>query len=163
LFGRGKPIQEYFGNIRYHSLLDYYQDAYERSKKFEKMQISQRVVDTAHAFAGRFLKQEGSGWVAVDDLVARDKVSHAFRTRRANNSVSISIEQTKSSAVKRLLETSPTMSYFKTYNSSESNDPSTVTDTENEPDSSSCTEDECDSIGGKRARIWESTFHEIET
>ena len=89
LFGRGKPIQEHFGNIRYHTLLDYYQDAYERARKFEKMQISKRVVDTVHAFDGQFLRQEGSGWIAVDDTSARDKVSHAqksadskFRDRR---------------------------------------------------------------------------------
>eukprot|EP00339_Tiarina_fusa_P026309 CAMPEP_0117083640 /NCGR_PEP_ID=MMETSP0472-20121206/58883_1 /TAXON_ID=693140 ORGANISM="Tiarina fusus, Strain LIS" /NCGR_SAMPLE_ID=MMETSP0472 /ASSEMBLY_ACC=CAM_ASM_000603 /LENGTH=579 /DNA_ID=CAMNT_0004812337 /DNA_START=121 /DNA_END=1861 /DNA_ORIENTATION=+ len=168
LFGRGKPIQEHFGNIRYHSLLDYYQNAYERSKKFEKMQISQRVVDTVHAFVGRFLKQEGSGWVEVDDLVARDKVSHAFRTRRANHSSSSSTPSeptttTKSSATMRLLTPSSSLSSNREVTVCRTVDPSTVTDTENDHDSSSCTEDECDSIGGKRARLWESTFHEIET
>lgn len=82
LSGRGKPIQEHFGNLRFHALLDYYQQAYERSKKFDKMEIAQRILQTVHDYSGRFLKQEGAGWSVVDDLVAREKVSHAFRTRR---------------------------------------------------------------------------------
>jgi hypothetical protein len=82
LVGRGKPIQEHFGNMRYHVLLDHYHGAYENAKKFEKMQVAQTVVDLVHGYQGRFLKQEGAGWVEVDSMVARDKVSHAFRTRR---------------------------------------------------------------------------------
>jgi hypothetical protein len=92
LLGRGKPIQEHFGNLRYHILLDHYQDAYEGAKKFEKMQIAQRIVSLVHEYNGRFLRQEGAGWCEVDDSAARDKVSHAFRTRRAtqlgNSSIS---------------------------------------------------------------------------
>lgn len=87
LLGRGKPIQEHFGNLRYHVLLDHYQQQYEGSKKFEKMQVSQTIVDLVHHYKGRFLKQEGAcGWSEVDPLVARDKVSHAFRTRRTSSS-----------------------------------------------------------------------------
>ncbi|CAJ1958684.1 unnamed protein product [Cylindrotheca closterium] len=83
LFGRGKPIQEHYGNLRYHSLLDNYQSEYEQAKKFDKMEIAQKTVDQVHSYAGRFLKQEGAVWIAVDDSVAREKVSHAFRTRRS--------------------------------------------------------------------------------
>jgi hypothetical protein len=82
LLGRGKPIQEHFGNMRYYVLLDHYQRAYETAKKFEKMEVAQTVVDLVHNSHGRFLKQDGAGWVEVDAMVARDKVSHAFRTRR---------------------------------------------------------------------------------
>ncbi|KAL3912165.1 MAG: hypothetical protein SGILL_006992 [Bacillariaceae sp.] len=85
LLGRGKPIQEHFGNLRYHVLLDHYQQAYESAKKFEKMQVAQKVVDLVHEYSGRFLKQEGAGWIEVEELVAREKVSHAFRTRRTSN------------------------------------------------------------------------------
>jgi hypothetical protein len=83
LFGRGKPIQEHFGNLRYHALLDHYQPAYEQAKKFDKMNIAKRTVDQVHEYSGRFLKQEGAGWIVVDDNIAREKVSHAFRTRRS--------------------------------------------------------------------------------
>jgi hypothetical protein len=82
LLGRGKPIQEHFGNLRYHVLLDHYQQAYETAKKFEKMQVAQKVVAIVHDYSGRFLKQEGAGWIEVEETVAREKVSHAFRTRR---------------------------------------------------------------------------------
>lgn len=83
LFGRGKPIQGHFGNLRYHALLDHYQHAYEQAKKFDKMDIAKATVDQVHEYFGRFLKQEAAGWIEVDDNVARDKVSHAFRTRRS--------------------------------------------------------------------------------
>lgn len=83
LFGRGKPIQEHYGNLRYHALLDSYQSAYEEAKKFDKMEIAQKTVDQVHIYSGRFLKQEGAVWSAVEDSVAREKVSHAFRTRRS--------------------------------------------------------------------------------
>lgn len=33
-------------------------------------------------YGGRFLRQEGAGWVEVDEIVAREKTAHAFRTRR---------------------------------------------------------------------------------
>ena len=246
LFGRGKPIQEHFGNIRYHSLLDYYQDAYERAKKFEKMQISKRVVDTVHAFEGRFLKQEGSGWAAVNDTVARDKVSHAFRTRRASTANNVAASSTARSSPppndvpvlspspppmssiggavdttsangnaavtsrnvdgKRLLEdtlppspaTTATMTTNLTkmstllstsetdhdflnaplfsgvvddnlhlQNADIGNQLSLVSDTENDDFNHLHNSDEELSIGGegggKRARLWQSTFHDIET
>ncbi|KAG7344813.1 hypothetical protein IV203_032344 [Nitzschia inconspicua] len=84
LLGRGKPIQEHFGNLRYHVLMDYYQKAYEDAKKFEKMLVAQTIVDLVHKYKGRFLRQEGAGWIEVEPIVARDKVSHAFRTRRTS-------------------------------------------------------------------------------
>ncbi|KAL3925547.1 MAG: hypothetical protein SGARI_005823 [Bacillariaceae sp.] len=52
LLGRGKPIQEHFGNLRYHVLLDHYQQAYEDAKKFEKMQVAQKVVDIVREYNG---------------------------------------------------------------------------------------------------------------
>jgi hypothetical protein len=87
LFGRGKPIQEHPGNLRYHYILDMYQESYECAKKFQKMEISETVVQSVQKYHGRFLKQDGAGWVMVDDITARDKVSHAFRTRRGTSSL----------------------------------------------------------------------------
>jgi hypothetical protein len=87
LLGRGKPIQEHIGNLRYHALLCNKQSAYEAARKFDKMEIAKQIVDEVHSYSGRFLKQEGAGWTIVDDTVARGKVSHAFRTRRAAGKV----------------------------------------------------------------------------
>ncbi len=72
----------HFGNMRYQSVLDYYQDAYERAIKFQKRNISQRILEMVAEYGGRFLRQEGAGWIQVNESVARDKVAHAFRTRR---------------------------------------------------------------------------------
>lgn len=81
------PLSYSFNNViydcRYHTLLDTNQSAYENAKKFDKMGIAKQTVDQCHEYGGRFLKQEGAGWIEVADSVARDKVSHAFRTRRA--------------------------------------------------------------------------------
>mmetsp|Transcript_47985 Transcript_47985/g.138181 ORF Transcript_47985/g.138181 Transcript_47985/m.138181 type:complete len:542 (-) Transcript_47985:51-1676(-) len=83
LLGRGKPIQEHIGNLRYLALLDTYQYEYQILKKFEKQALCDRIVDMVEGYGGRFLKQEYAGWVRVDHVVARDKVAHALRTRIA--------------------------------------------------------------------------------
>jgi hypothetical protein len=65
-------------------LLEHYHVAYEDAKKFQKKQLAKSIVAIVHEHGGRFLKQDaaGAGWVEVDDSVAWDKVSHAFRTMR---------------------------------------------------------------------------------
>ena len=40
------------------------------------------IVDSIKKYAGRFLKDEETRWVEVDDEAARLKVSHLFRSRR---------------------------------------------------------------------------------
>ena len=111
LLGRGKPVQgrtdtgtvtqegttsllfyflrflsfvDHFGNIRYLALLDHFQDAYDRSLKFQMMKICETILGIVAEYGGRFLKQEGAGWVEVDAATAREKVGHGFRTRRAS-------------------------------------------------------------------------------
>jgi hypothetical protein len=74
LFGRGKPIQEHPGNVRYHYILDLYQAKYEEAKKFQKMEVSNLVLQVIAKQNGRFLKQDGAGWVEVDQDQAREKV-----------------------------------------------------------------------------------------
>jgi hypothetical protein len=83
LFGRGKPIQESPGNLKYHILLAYHAPHYEAAKKFDKMEIARQVVDYVQSYGGRFLRPDHAGWVPVDDPTAREKVSHGFRTRRS--------------------------------------------------------------------------------
>ena len=100
LYGRGKPIQDHVGNLRYHALLEYYHSSYEGAKKFQKKDLANRIVSIVHGYGGRFLKQDihGAGWVEVDETVASEKVSHAFRTRRTAAAASVNSKASMSSA-----------------------------------------------------------------
>lgn len=82
LFGRGKPFREHIGNLRLFNLLDDNLERYEKLRLKEKSTLIAEMVDTIRAEGGRFLiKQDGGLWTEVDDKQAREKVSHAFRTR----------------------------------------------------------------------------------
>jgi hypothetical protein len=82
LYGRDKSIQEHSGNIRYLNLIAKFWDRYEGAKKIEKKSITEEMLEVVKASGGRFLKMDDSGWVEVSDVVARGKVSNAFRDRR---------------------------------------------------------------------------------
>jgi hypothetical protein len=83
LFGRGKPIQERPGNVRFREMLDKHMTKYDRGEKGDKVAISAHIVCMLKEEGGRFLKDlEDGGWVEVDEATARAKVSNAFRTRR---------------------------------------------------------------------------------
>jgi hypothetical protein len=82
LFGRGKPFREHIGNLRLFNLLDENLDIYESRSLKEKSAVIAEMVTSIHSEGGRFLiKQDGLCWMEVDDKQAREKVSHAFRTR----------------------------------------------------------------------------------
>ena len=86
LFGRGKPFQERPGNVWFRNLLESYRDRYEAAGKAEKTKLATEIVLVVKAHKdARFLKQSDKGnyWIEVDDKVAREKVSHSFRTRRS--------------------------------------------------------------------------------
>ena len=102
--GRGKPIQEHPGNLRYHQILESCRDRYDAAKKFEKMEISDMVVQLVKQNSGRFLKQDGAGWLVATIEEAREKVSHAFRTRR---SASKSSSNTSGASVRRRVDETP--------------------------------------------------------
>jgi hypothetical protein len=85
LFGRGKPIQENPGNLRLHFISESFSLRYNDSRKSEKTVLAQEVVLKIKSTGGRFLKQaQGTGlcWEQVGDDVAREKVSHTFRSLR---------------------------------------------------------------------------------
>jgi hypothetical protein len=82
LFGRGKPFQEHIGNMRLVNLLDAHLGRYESARFKEKTNVIAEMVRGIQSKNGRFLRQEGCVWVVVDDKVAREKVSQAFRTRK---------------------------------------------------------------------------------
>lgn len=58
--------------------------AYEKASRHDKKVVSSDVVDSVKK-KGRFLKEHLHGWVEIDDVAARLKVSHAFRDLRASS------------------------------------------------------------------------------
>jgi hypothetical protein len=84
LFGRGRPIRENPGNIGLLFLVEQKSSVYEAADKQEKTRIALEIVIMQKRKPSRFLKKNASGvWEEVDGDMAREKVSHAFRTMRA--------------------------------------------------------------------------------
>lgn len=83
LFGRGK-VKEHPGNIRLHQLIEKRRSRYEVAEKWEKTVIAEEIVAIIKECSGRFLRPtvNGEGWLEVDKEIAREKVSHTFRSRR---------------------------------------------------------------------------------
>jgi hypothetical protein len=93
LLGRGRPYQEFPGNLRLAEIIDEYRETYQSESKLQKTAMSNKVVTIIKDSGGRFLKKKGGSdhgkigivvaeeWVEVVDDVARDKVSHGFRTK----------------------------------------------------------------------------------
>ena len=97
LFGRGK-MKEHPGNINLHKLIDAKRDRYEICEKWEKTILAEVIVASIKEASGRFLKIEGGEWVEVDMEVAREKVSHTFRSRRPKPAQSRKSRPTKNVA-----------------------------------------------------------------
>ena len=101
LIGRGSPYQEYSGNRRHHQLVDSMLDKYNESNdRLWKTCVAGDVVKRIQESNGRFLtrttggdrsstnSENGTGgfeegWKVIDDVIARDKTSIAFRSRKA--------------------------------------------------------------------------------
>jgi hypothetical protein len=84
LFGRGKPIQQRPGNIRYREMVEKQMDRYdEGGTSGSKCAVTASIVYLVKKEGSRFLKEmEDGGWAEVDEATARVKISHVFRTRR---------------------------------------------------------------------------------
>jgi hypothetical protein len=83
LLGRGKPIQQRPGNVRYREIVEKYMDRYEEGNRGAKYAVAAYIVHLLKEEGSRFLKElEDGGWVEVDEATARLKTSHAFCTRR---------------------------------------------------------------------------------
>ena len=85
LLGRGKKYDLHMGNVRFRHLIEDCREKYESASRNVKTKLSAEIVEIVHENCGRFLKQDGVGWVEVEDETARLKVSHAFRAMRAKN------------------------------------------------------------------------------
>jgi hypothetical protein len=92
LLGRGRPFQEWVGNLRLGKLIDQHKNTYHDASRFEKTCTSMDIVNIIKSGNGRFLqkckgedKDENGEWMEVDDTVARAKVSSGFRTKSRKN------------------------------------------------------------------------------
>ena len=104
VLGRGYPYQQFPGNLRLAILIDSYREMYSKSNRTNKTKISNMIVQMVkNQQNGRFITKQRSnadnrdsgdddtvssnnnegygGWVIVSDEVAREKVSHGFRTK----------------------------------------------------------------------------------
>ena len=83
LVGRGKPYQEFPGNVKMKLLVDNSREAYQSGNKTRKTFLRDTIVNAVKASGGRFLQKSddsvNSDWVEASDNVARRKISHVFR------------------------------------------------------------------------------------
>lgn len=81
LCSKGKSVLKNPGNILFRERIEASTPTYAGStNKQEKMKITKDIVSYMQIKHGsRFLKKKGTGWVEINNLSARDKVSHALR------------------------------------------------------------------------------------
>ena len=82
LVGRTKLCRDHIGNARYRSLVEKYKESYGQVSNFDKTAMAFMIIKMVKESSGRFLKDDGDGWMEVDDNVARAKVSQCFRSLR---------------------------------------------------------------------------------
>ena len=86
LLGRGKPFQEFPGNLRMMEHVDFYRLQYIKTdERLEKSCISSIIVKQLQESGTRFLQRTKEGWEVVDFEVARAKVSKALRTKHSSS------------------------------------------------------------------------------
>ena len=85
LCGQSRNCANHSGNQRFQDILGVYTARYDATtKKDEKMALTKEIVSKVQEHGGRFLKKcnhTASGWVEITDVAARDKISHALRTK----------------------------------------------------------------------------------
>ena len=85
LCGQSRICATHTGNCRFQVVLDIYAPKYENiSSKQEKMALTKEIVECIHMAGGKFLKYKDGVWEELSDVMARDKVSHALRTKVAS-------------------------------------------------------------------------------
>jgi hypothetical protein len=82
LCGQSRICANHTGNRRFQVILDIYAQKYDgSSSKQEKMSLTKEIVACIQESGGRFLKYQDGVWTEISDVTARDKVSHALRTK----------------------------------------------------------------------------------
>ena len=82
LMGRGKSSYNHIGNVRFRHMVLERSHLYEEARFTARTRVSEEVLVLIKDRSGRFLKDDGIGWVEVSDEAAVKKISHAFRTIR---------------------------------------------------------------------------------
>jgi len=85
LCGQSRVCANHPGNQFFQSVLDEFAYRYDlATSKQEKMCMTKEIVSRVHTRGGHFLKQKKDGmWEEISTVAARDKVSHALRTKVA--------------------------------------------------------------------------------
>lgn len=85
LCGQSRICASHTGNRRFQVLLDIYSPRYDdATSKQEKMTMTKEIVSSIHQAGGRFLKYKDGQWEEISIVTARDKTSHALRTKVAS-------------------------------------------------------------------------------
>ncbi|KAG7358589.1 hypothetical protein IV203_015178 [Nitzschia inconspicua] len=88
LFGRGRRIQSFPGNIRLKVTVEELLPEYETLDKDGKTKLAERIVVAVKEGGARFLSQEKGAWTETTDDLARLKVAQLFRNRRKTSTSS---------------------------------------------------------------------------
>jgi hypothetical protein len=82
LLGRGRPYQEFPGNLHLAELIHEHRQVYTSETKRQKTDIANQIVHLIQLAGGRFLKKNDQDvWGQVSQDAARSKVSNGFRTK----------------------------------------------------------------------------------
>eukprot|EP00538_Stauroneis_constricta_P004651 CAMPEP_0119572270 /NCGR_PEP_ID=MMETSP1352-20130426/44536_1 /TAXON_ID=265584 /ORGANISM="Stauroneis constricta, Strain CCMP1120" /LENGTH=454 /DNA_ID=CAMNT_0007621955 /DNA_START=62 /DNA_END=1426 /DNA_ORIENTATION=+ len=85
LCGQSRICANHTGNRRFQVVLDIYASTYQKANtKQEKMSLTKEIVGCIASSGGRFLKYKDGVWAEIPTVTARDKVSHALRTKVAS-------------------------------------------------------------------------------
>lgn len=85
LCGQSRICANHTGNRRFQVVLDLYAPKYDiATSKQEKMTLTKEIVACIGTSGGRFLKYKDGLWQEISTVTARDKVSHALRTKVAS-------------------------------------------------------------------------------
>lgn len=81
LCGNDKAFTDHPGNLLFREQIKIQTSAYQRAQtKQDKMKITRHIVSTLRTkYQSRFLKPKNGYFLEVNDIAARDKISHALR------------------------------------------------------------------------------------
>jgi len=82
LCGQSRTCSNHPGNKNFQDILDNFSHKYDTAtSKQEKMCMTKEIVSKIHSSGGRFLRLKNKVWEEISTVAARDKVSHALRTK----------------------------------------------------------------------------------
>ena len=101
LCGQSRICANHTGNRRFQVVLDIYATRYDAARsKQEKMTLTKEIVGCIGTSGGRFLKYKDGVWTEISSVMARDKVSHALRTKVQSRKKQEEAEQANASKKK---------------------------------------------------------------